>query len=149
MVVNNWCLSRIINDTCAPISLFTVTVSTRECPSLSFSFSKQIPHYVLKLSYWSKFKFGIPHWPNLSFWKLYLMGWLIQFSRPQTYVNKHFGVARRHSYWKNYVLKVTKVSDFTTKNGAVKLQPTWQLTDVLSKFKLLNAFTAFTLPAVP
>jgi hypothetical protein len=43
---------------------------------------------------------------------------------------------------------VTKVSDFSTKNRAFKLQPTWQLTDVLSKLKLLNAFTALTLPAV-
>jgi len=26
-----------------------------------------IPLYVPKWSYWSKFKFRIPHWPNLSF----------------------------------------------------------------------------------
>jgi hypothetical protein len=40
IVVINCCLSRNINDTCAPICLFTVTISTRECPSLASSLSK-------------------------------------------------------------------------------------------------------------
>jgi len=45
-----------------------------------------------------------------------LIGWLIQVSRPQTYVKRTFWeVAHRHCYWMNYVLKVTKVSDFTKK----------------------------------
>jgi hypothetical protein len=59
------------------------------------------------------------------FGKSNFIGWLIQVSRPQTYVKRTFwGVAHRHSYWKNYVLKVTKVSNFTQKNRAVKLLPT-------------------------
>jgi hypothetical protein len=66
IVVNNCCLSRTINGTCAPICLFTVTVSTRECSLLLHS-PNPIPLYVLKWSYWSKFKFRIPHWPNLNF----------------------------------------------------------------------------------
>jgi hypothetical protein len=42
IAVNNCCLSRTI-DTCAPICLFTVTVWTRQCPSLASSLSKQYP----------------------------------------------------------------------------------------------------------
>jgi hypothetical protein len=44
----------------------------------------------------------------------------------------------------NYVLKVTKVSDFTQKNPSCKTQ----LMDVVSRLKLLNALTALTPPAV-
>jgi hypothetical protein len=55
IVVNNCCLSRNINSTCAPIWLFTVTVSTRECPSLASSLSKQIPHLLTYLlTPWSR-----------------------------------------------------------------------------------------------
>jgi hypothetical protein len=43
IVFNNCCLSRTVNGTCAPICLFTVTVSTRGCPSLASSLSKQYP----------------------------------------------------------------------------------------------------------
>jgi len=43
---------------------------------------------------------------------------------PKLTLTNILGVAHRHSYLKNYVLKVTKVSDFTTRIRAVKLLPT-------------------------
>jgi hypothetical protein len=90
IVAINCCLSRNIKNTCAPVCVFIVTVSTRECPSLASSLTKQIPHYLPKWSYWSKFKFRIPHWPNFSFGEVISYWLAIQFSRPQTYVNKQF-----------------------------------------------------------
>jgi hypothetical protein len=43
IVVINCCLSRTINSTCAPIFLFTVTVSTRECLACFFTLQIQYP----------------------------------------------------------------------------------------------------------
>ena len=85
--------------------------SKTECPSLASSvLSKPNTLYVPKCSYWSKFKFRKPHRPNLTFWKV-KSHWLAnQVSRPQTSIKRTFGggVAHWHSYWMNYVLKVTK-----------------------------------------
>jgi len=70
---------------------------------------------------------------------------LIQVSRTQTMLNEHLGVLLNGTaYWMNYVLKSVKVSGFTQKHRAAKLQPTWQLMDVLPRQKFLNAFTALT-----
>ena len=49
------------------------------------------------------------------------------------------------SYWVNYVLRSVKVSGFTQKVWAAKLLSAWQLMDVLSSLKLLNALTALTI----
>jgi hypothetical protein len=49
------------------------------------------------------------------------------------------------SDWMNNILKSVKVSGFTQKCRAAKRMPTWQLMDVLSWLKLLNALTALTL----
>jgi hypothetical protein len=43
IVVINCCLSRSINGTCAPIFLFTVTVSTRECLACFFTLQNKYP----------------------------------------------------------------------------------------------------------
>ena len=64
---------------------------SRKVSPLASSLSKPNTPLCMKWSYWSKFKFRSPHWPNLSFGKSNLIGWLIQVSRPQLTLNVTFG----------------------------------------------------------
>jgi len=114
---------------------------------LASSLSKPITPLCMKWSYWSKFKFIKPHWPNLSFGKSNLIGCLIQVSRPQLTLNEHFGGRSQALLLKELCPPKWQKSRISLKNRVVKLLPTWQLMDVLSRPKLLNALTALTPPA--
>ena len=102
---------------CTDIRILVTPTIQEKCPRLLL-LSKPSTPLCIKWSYWSKFKFIKPHWPNLSFGKSDLIGCLIQVSRPQTYV--------KWTFWRSLTgtpterimsSEVTKVSDFTKKSS--------------------------------
>jgi len=97
----------------APNFVYTILQLPKRgvCSFASSTPSKPNTHYILKLSYWPKFKFRETPYGEFNILESQTsLIELIQVSRPQTYKKRTFRcVAHWHSYRMNYLLRSLKV----------------------------------------